>query len=55
MSARKVIGIEEIGKYLKGEINLTDNKRKLIRHKNKTICQTTNNMGKRKNDVLAKN
>ncbi len=28
-SARKVIGIEEIGKYLKGEINLTETKEKI--------------------------
>jgi len=28
-SARKVIGIEEIGKYLKGEINLTETKERI--------------------------
>ena len=45
-SVNKVIGIEEILKYLNKEINLEPNKRENL-HKIKTIRQKTKYMGKR--------
>ena len=53
-SSKKVIGIEEIGKYLNGELNLSETKERIY-IKTRQYAKKTNNMGKRSYEVLAKN